>query len=436
MLRLLPALRRYGSVLASAWLLLLPVSLHADSSLESLQLPDGKLLLNGVGVARQLNEELYVATLYATRPSRNPLELLDARQRRRVQLRIVADRMYPSGAARHFRDLVSLNNARDEVVREAKNLNRFYGLFQQGLMRGDEVILDNVPNKGLVVSINGQTVAEFSSPLMFDLLLRCFIGEKPPTLQFRNQLLGEQDNTARNANLARFAALLPQEERLQAYASVKKPEPEPVETVAAAPEPKPVEAKVTTKPTVAETKPSKPAPSSSKPATSPASTGVASTSKPAAAEVAAREPEPEPEPVVASTAPVSSGIAPGSSTSAVSTPPQKQISADEVASLLQRYEGQLRERLLAGLEYPRREMKRKYGITQMARQKGKIVLRLHLDVGGDINAAWLQERTNEPILDNAALALVDKVAPFPPLPKELPDSAYEFYVPLEFDPDR
>lgn len=133
---------------------------------------------------------------------------------------------------------------------------------------------------------------------------------------------------------------------------------------------------------------------------------------------------------------VPTGIAPGSSTAAVSPPPQKQISAEEVASLLQRYEGQLRDRLLAGLEYPRREMKRKYGITQMARQKGKIVLRLHLDVGGDINAAWLQERTNEPILDNAALALVDKVAPFPPLPKELPDSAYEFYVPLEFDPDR
>lgn len=435
---------RHGLVLTAVSAALLTPPIWADSALERMQLADGVVLLNGVGVAKQLNEELYVVTLYATRPSREPLELLDARQRRRLQVRIVADRMYPSGVARHFRDLVSLNNPRDELGREAKNLNRFYGLFQQGLMRGDELVLDNIPGKGLLVSINGQKVADFSSPMLFDLLLRCFIGDKPPTLQFRAGLLGEQDSATRAATLARFAALQPQEERLLIYANVKlpereiaepavseppRPEPSRVELARAEParaEPAPVKTDtgkaVASKPetsksdTVAETKP-------------PAKTEPAATAKPA--DKPLDKPVSKPPTTVAD-----NGIAPGAATAPVQAPAQKQLSADEISALLQRYESQLRDRLLAGLEYPRRDMKRKYGITQMARQKGKVVLRLHLDIGGDINAAWLQERTNEPILDNTALALVDKLAPFPPLPKELPESAYEFYVTLEFDPDR
>ena len=422
----------------SAALLAPPV--WADAALERMQLADGVVLLNGVGVAKQLNEELYVVTLYATRPSREPLELLDARQRRRLHVRIVADRMYPSGVARHFRDLVSLNNPRDELGREAKNLNRFYGLFQQGLMRGDELVLDNVPGKGLVVSINGQKVADFSSPMLFDLLLRCFIGDKPPTLQFRAGLLGDQDSATRAATLARFAALQPQEERLLIYANVKLPErdnTEPAASEPARPEPGKVE--------LAKSEPAKPEPVKPEPAPSKTETSKIADSKPptkaepAASTKSSDKPAEKPIEKPAAKPPTTvadNGIAPGAATAPVQAPPQKQLSADEITALLQRYESQLRDRLLAGLEYPRRELKRKYGVTQMARQKGKVVLRLHLDIGGDINAAWLQERTNEPILDNTALALVDKLAPFPPLPKELPESAYEFYVTLEFDPDR
>ncbi|HEX4909229.1 MAG TPA: TonB family protein [Permianibacter sp.] len=433
-----------GLLLTAVSAALLTPPVWADAALERLQLADGVVLLNGVGVAKQLNEELYVVTLYATRPSREPLELLDARQRRRLHVRIVADRMYPSGVARHFRDLVSLNNPRDELGREAKNLNRFYGLFQQGLMRGDELVLDNVPGKGLVVSINGQKVADFSSPMLFDLLLRCFIGDKPPTLQFRSALLGDQDSASRAATLARFAALQPQEERLLIYANVKLPErdtTEPAASEPARPEPSKVD--------VAKAEPSKTEPVKAEPAVSKTETSKAADSKPPAKTESVASNKPTDKPVEKPlerpvekpagkppTTLADNGIAPGAATAPVQAPPQKQLSADEITALLQRYESQLRDRLLAGLEYPRREMKRKYGITQMARQKGKVVLRLHLDIGGDINAAWLQERTNEPILDNTALALVDKLAPFPPLPKELPESAYEFYVTLEFDPDR
>ncbi|MFN4290910.1 MAG: TonB family protein [Permianibacter sp.] len=445
---------RHGLVLAAVSAALQTATVWADNALERMQLADGVVLLNGVGVAKQLNEELYVVTLYATRPSREPLELLDARQRRRLQVRIVADRMYPSGVARHFRDLVSLNNPRDELGREAKNLNRFYGLFQQGLMRGDELVLDNIPGKGLLVSINGQKVAEFSSPMLFDLLLRCFIGDKPPTLQFRSALLGDQDSATRAATLARFAALQPQEERLLAYANVKLPEREADEPVAGEPaKPEPSRAELArTEPVKAE--PAKTEAARAQPATVKTDTGKAVASKPETSKsdpVAITKPAAKTEPAAPAqpadepidkpvskppTTVADNGIAPGAATAPVQAPAQKQLSADEISALLQRYESQLRDRLLAALEYPRRDMKRKYGITQMARQKGKVVLRLHLDIGGDINAAWLQERTNEPILDNTALALVDKLAPFPPLPKELPESAYEFYVTLEFDPDR
>ncbi len=399
--------------------------------------------LNGAGIARQLNEDLYVTLFYASSPSKQAADLLDSRQRRQLQLRVLADRLYPSGVARHFRDLVAINNPRDEIAREAKNLNQFYGLFQHGLMRGDEVVLDNLLDTGLRVRINGSTVATFSSPLMFDLLLRAYLGERPLSAQLRSALLGETDGAGQRATLDRFASLQPADERKLVYQKPVTSVPDTVIADASTPAPLPAATTApvtTTAPAVTIT--SKPLVTSS---SSGAANKAAAVNSKAAAPVTAAatqastaapaqtKPQVIPQ-VQATNATVT--VASTASTPAQSEPPTPTLTEAEIAALLADYELKLREKLQSALEYPTREMRRKHGNTQLARRKDTLQLRLHLDTGGDINAAWLQSRSGEPVLDAAALKLVETQAPFAPLPKALPDSAYEFLVSLQFDPDQ
>ncbi len=207
--------------------------------------------------------------------------------------------------------------------------------------------------------------------------------------------------------------------------------------------------KATAATTIAATAASKPAVStdpiataSSKPAAPAANKAVAAASitKPPATKAAAVEPPASSRTVSAPAAATNPVAAPDQPLTTATMPVEvvaaPVLSEAEISTLLADYEQRLRTQLQEKLEYPVREMRRKYGNTQLARRKETLQLRLHLDTGGDINAAWLQTRSGEPILDDAALKLVEAQAPFAPLPKALPDSAYEFLIPLQFDPDR
>lgn len=398
------------------FMLMLALALPTRSAdWERVQTHDNQILfLQGIGLNRQLNEDFYLASLYLAQTSPDSSALYDNTQSRRLHFRVLVDRIYAAGINRHFRDLMLINNPRDELVREATTIQRFTGLFKLGLLRGDEVLIDFRANKATTIWVNAVKVAEFS-PRLFDLILRGLIGDKPPGQLFKTQLMGNQ-NPDRGALIAKFDTTVASEERLKLYATVEPaPTPAlattnvpttatPATTITAAPKPeKPLTEKITVK-TESERTPSVTA-ATTKPA-EPITKPVA-TEKPLA--VATREPP------------------------APKTPPPP--SNEQIDNWLAEYQAMLNDKFHSALSYPKREMKRKYGISQMARVKATIILRLFLDKGGDVNAAWLQKRSNETIIDQAALALVDVIAPFPPMRDELPESAYEFFVELAYDPD-
>jgi len=402
--------------------LILSLSLGSALSLaadwERIQTSDGQVLsLQGIGLNRTLNENFYLAAFYTSRPSTDAASFFDVTQARRLHLRILADRIYASGINRHFRDLILINNPRDELTRDSNTIQRFSSLFKLGLLHGDEVIIDYRAGKTTTINVNAVKVAEFS-PRLFDFILRGMIGETPPGQLFKAQLIGG-NNAERTLLLSQFDTTVVNEERLKAYASV---EPAPVAPAQVAPAvlsasapvksiEKPIEkpAPVVEKPKPAVSTATKPIVADSKPASTPTAPAAA-VEKPAVV-----APNNKAEPVAAKAPP----------------PP----TAAQIDNWLAEYQAMVSDKFHTAVSYPKREMKRKYGISQMCRIKATITLRLFLDKGGDVNAAWLQKRSGETIIDQAALALVDTVAPFAPMRDELPDSAYEFFVELNYDPD-
>lgn len=426
----------------------------AAADMERISSTDGTTLqLSGIGLYRQLNEDMYLGALYLPHPVHDAVKLLEPAPVRRMQIRVLAERLYGSGIERHFRDLIVLNNPREDVLRDASQLQRFSSSFKAGLMRGDEITIEVREGKSTRISINGQALPEFSASF-FDLLLHSWVGDRAPSVMFRSGIIGQQENRDRAALISRYMTTVANAGDSVEVATdvkavaVKPPELPKVETAktetakadvtktteSAKLSPPKTAAVVATNSSpvkdtviIATTPRDKPSGSSTlssaNGSTSLAQPNTLTPTNNASIDTLAK-PITQNNPALA----LQSTLAP---TAAAAVPDE-----NEINQLLNRYQQALHVRLQSMLVYPKREMKRKYGVSQMARQKAPVVLRLHLDKAGDVTAAWLQKKSGEVLLDSTALNLVDSAAPYEPLPSALPDDVYEVLVDLLFDPDQ
>lgn len=85
-------------------------------------------------------------------------------------------------------------------------------------------------------------------------------------------------------------------------------------------------------------------------------------------------------------------------------------------------------RLVAWLDrykdYPPEVKKRK--------QQGTVVLAFSIDRAGEVLAARIQTSSGYPLLDRAALAMLDRAAPLPPMPDSMPHEHLHLAVPIEY----
>lgn len=84
--------------------------------------------------------------------------------------------------------------------------------------------------------------------------------------------------------------------------------------------------------------------------------------------------------------------------------------------------------LLAWLErhkdYPR--------VAQKRRQQGVVLLYIVLDRGGRVIEAHIQESSGYRLLDDAALAMLKRAQPLPPIPDDIQEERFRFVVPVQF----
>jgi protein TonB len=71
-------------------------------------------------------------------------------------------------------------------------------------------------------------------------------------------------------------------------------------------------------------------------------------------------------------------------------------------------------------------------LAQRRRLEGKSTVRVRIDRRGRVLARSLEEPTGERILDDAALDMVRRADPFPPIPPGYPDDTFEFLAPIQF----
>jgi len=75
-------------------------------------------------------------------------------------------------------------------------------------------------------------------------------------------------------------------------------------------------------------------------------------------------------------------------------------------------------------EYPRR--------AQQRRQEGVVLLFIAIDRGGRVLEARIEQSSGHDLLDQAALDMLERAAPLPPVPDDMPQQRLEIVVPVQF----
>lgn len=206
----------YQKGLAAAMLALAAVTAQAaEEEVNTNKLANGaEVVLNGVGEARELTGSLYLGALYLEHRSSNPDVVATSVWNKRIAMRISADKIYGRRLGQLWRERIVINSDRKLVTELGKEIMQFVDAFKETFIKGDEITIDFSPDKGTSVSVNGTEIAKIKKPGFYELLIHAWIGEKPPTAQFKLGVLGSADDATAIGLQQQYKALKPSAKRV------------------------------------------------------------------------------------------------------------------------------------------------------------------------------------------------------------------------------
>lgn len=357
------------------------------------------LQLNGIATHEQLRKEFYIGALYLETPTHDAAAIASLAGSKRMVLRITADRWSPMQYAQQWNQMILINNGGSALNANVMDVLNFTSIPKGDLVAGDEMTIE-VDHGATLVNLNGTTVMRASSTNLFNLLLSTWVGARPPSTEFKRDILNLPQDKNGTDTITRFESIKPSEARRKVTATWGAKDTAQAEALAAAAaKPKPTEPAVVEQKATAETKKNVTTPTP-QPAAKPAAAAATSI---AAATPVAIEAKSEP-------------------AAAVDEASEKAKAAHQRA-LYDEYSGYLRRLVLKNIVYPKRAIKQN--------QEGLVVVRASVNRSGDLIESSIAQSAEES-LDRAALDAVKKALPLPALSSEMDKSQYEFMIPVVF----
>lgn len=174
--------------------MLLVVSARAIT-VEGVTLPDevrvgGQLLvLNGAGIREKFFFDIYLAALYLPGRESDARQILQSDRPWRMIMHFVYSEVKSGKLADGWQDGFEANLEAGELQALQARLDHFKSLFPD-MRRGEEVVLDYFPGKGVQVLIKGEAKGTIGGSDFARALLSVWLGEKPVTGDLKRALLG------------------------------------------------------------------------------------------------------------------------------------------------------------------------------------------------------------------------------------------------------
>lgn len=378
---------------------LLSISLLVSTSLGASTELDG-LSLNGMAVFSELKRPVYLAGLYLESAQSDAQLIIDSDEGKAMELTVTAERW----SSRRFSEQMSkalLINTDIEVLKQYDvQVIEFTGVIKDSLEQGDKVIIRRGKKGETIVYVNGTRMLKLDKPGFFEMVLGVWIGNRPPSSDFKAKLLSRRTDP----------------QMMDLYATLG-PSPERVEEVAAWLEP----SDKNDKPVAVVAKTSLPA---AAPVIATSSIAVA------APEITRAAPEVNPKTVEISK-PEKAGQ---DVTAKIEALAKVQEDGDSEADnefleaeqnkLLELYQHMVVKGILAKVKYPSVAVKRNL--------QGTAMLELTVNRKGEIVSVVFLEKTPHKRLNKAAEEAVAEVGQFPAVPEALKGNEVSVKLPVKF----
>jgi TonB family protein len=357
-----------------------------------------------------------------------------------MEMRITADRWTPRRFSSQWTQALILNVDPAQLEKYDDAFVSFNNLPRGALRRGDHLVVESDKKGRTRVSINGIEMFTENKPGFFEVLLSTWIGDKPPSREFKSAILYELDQ----ALIAQYEALQPSDKRTAAVAAwlhggaveeeAEGEQSSQQELLAAGQEPaaelprQNVEPKSTA---AAAASPMGAAPvAAAKPAVSPSASEAGKKAGSLAASVTVKDVVAKPK-VLDKRPPVKEGKVLAMAPSSRSLP----LEADEPAvdpaifrlqqeTLLKLYRSSIIKRALRQVEYPRSAVRRGH--------QGTVMLELTVDRGGKMVSLETATKTRYKSLNKAAIAAVYDAGSLPSVPAALEGKNITVSIPVKF----
>lgn len=372
---------------------------------------NGELNLNGIASFEQLRKEYYVGALYLGWPGHTPAAITNMPGKKRMELHITADRWPALRFSQMWNQLITINNPSALINSNAMDIVAFTSIPKGDLVEGDHIVIEVTGNNTTQVSLNGVTALRTDDATLFSMLLNTWIGQRPPTSEFKRDILELPKNSVGTELVTRFNSIKPNDTRKKTIASWGlKAEPEATPAAATA--------------AVAVTA----APHTPVAATATPTTPVAAAPVKKAEPATSAKPETDnkaKEPAVATTAqPAAAVPQPAAVMPQPAAAPQPTNEAKEnQKALYSAYVGQIRKLVIKQIEYPKRAIIEKI--------EGLVVIKVSVDRNGSLVSVDIIQPADD-LLDAAATRAVQKSAPFPKPDSGVEGAVFEAQIPIVF----
>jgi periplasmic protein TonB len=353
-------------------------------------------MLNGISSHSELGQEQFIGALFSETISNNADTLLSATQPMRIEMKVLSnDGISARRFSRMWIDGMAINNSPSVLTEQANNIVKLDSLFKGRLVKGDHVVFKLTPSKGVEISVNKVMLGNIANDQFFSLLLSSWIGKVPLSSEFKDNMLkvGDVGLSLRS----RFDQIQPASQRV---------------------------ADVSTWAGQAQ----------SSAASSSARSSSARSSIAIEVDV--------PKPVI--TLPPISGAEETSSSQAASVARSVAVASSAASKPMDEEEDEdagpafTTQSLLARQFYVKEVIKlinKRVRYPAPAAQKGQegsVRVSVTLDRQGNIISITATEPSKFNILTKEALAAIERAAPFPALPPELPGNTFNFTAPIRF----
>ncbi len=174
-----------------------------------------QMQLTGIAEYSELRRPYYIGALYLDKSVISAGQVLSSWGRRRMEMRITAERWTPRRFSSQWTQALILNADSAQLQKFDDAFVSFNNLPRGALRRGDHLVVESDKKGRTRVSLNGTEMFAENTPGFFEVLLSTWIGDKPPSTEFKNAIL----STVEQSLMAKYRALQPSDKRTLAVAT-------------------------------------------------------------------------------------------------------------------------------------------------------------------------------------------------------------------------